>query len=242
MHSLKELYKIGNGPSSSHTIGPKRATLLFLKKNPNVDYVKVTLYGSLALTGKGHLTDYIIDKTLGDIKHDIEFNYFDYVKHPNTMVFEGYVGDKLIDKEVILSIGGGSIKVEGEPLEMLDDVYPLKHIYEIKNYCKENNLTFKDYVYKYEPDIKPYLELIYSKMLDSIERGLNTSGTLHGSLKVVRKAKSIHDGIKDEKNTVLKMKRTLTSYAYAVAEENAAGGEIVTAPTCGAAGVLPACL
>ncbi len=242
MHSLKELYKIGNGPSSSHTIGPKRATLLFLKKNPNVDYVRVTLYGSLALTGKGHLTDYIIDKTLGEIKHDIEFNYFEYVKHPNTMVFEGYVGDKLIDKEVILSIGGGSIKVEGEPLEEIEDIYPLEHIYEIKAYCKENNIEFKDYVYRYEPDIKEYLELIYNKMLESIKRGLTTSGLLHGSLKVVRKAKNIYDGIKEEKNKVLKMKRTLTSYAYAVAEENAAGGEIVTAPTCGASGVLPACL
>lgn len=242
MHSLRELYKIGNGPSSSHTIGPKRATLLFLKKNPSVDYVKVTLYGSLALTGKGHLTDYIIDKTLGDIKHDIEFNFFEYVKHPNTMIFEGYAKDKLIDKKTILSIGGGSIYVDGEALEEFEEIYPLKHIYEIKAYCKENNMTFKDYVYKYEPDIKSYLELIYNKMIDSVTRGLNASGTLHGSLRVVRKAKSIYDGIKDEKNKILKNKRTLTSYAYAVAEENAAGGEIVTAPTCGASGVLPACV
>ena len=132
MHSLKELYKIGNGPSSSHTIGPKRATELFLTHYHNLDFVKVTLYGSLALTGKGHLTDYIIDKTLGNIKHEIVFNYLELMPHPNTMIFEGYINHNLIAKETIISVGGGSIKVLGEPLLELQDVYPHKNLYEIK--------------------------------------------------------------------------------------------------------------
>ena len=241
MHSLKELYKIGNGPSSSHTIGPKRATELFLSHYSNLDFVKVTLYGSLALTGKGHLTDYIIDKTLGDIKHEIIFNYLELMPHPNTMIFEGYNNHELKVKETIISIGGGSIKVLGEPLLELQDVYPHKNLYEIKNYCKEKNINYAEYVYRFDEGIKVYLNKIYDTMLDAIKRGLESEGTLHGDLHVVRKAKSLYNGHKVE-NDDLKRKRRIISYAYAVAEENASGGLIVTAPTCGASGIIPSCL
>lgn len=241
MHSLKELYKIGNGPSSSHTIGPKRATELFLSHYSNLDFVKVTLYGSLALTGKGHLTDYIIDKTLGDIKHEIIFNYLELMPHPNTMIFEGYNNHELKVKETIISIGGGSIKVLGEPLLELQDVYPHKNLYEIKNYCKEKNINYAEYVYRFDEGIKDYLNKIYDTMLDAIKRGLESEGTLHGDLHVVRKAKSLYNGHKVE-NDDLKRKRRIISYAYAVAEENASGGLIVTAPTCGASGIIPSCL
>ena len=241
MHSLKELYKIGNGPSSSHTIGPKRATELFLTHYHNLDFVKVTLYGSLALTGKGHLTDYIIDKTLGNIKHEIVFNYLELMPHPNTMIFEGYINHNLIAKETIISVGGGSIKVLGEPLLELQDVYPHKNLYEIKNYCKEKNIDYASYVYRFDLDIKPYLEKIYDTMLNAIQRGLESEGTLHGDLHVIRKAKSLYNAHKKESDE-LQRKRRLIAYAYAVAEENASGGEIVTAPTCGASGIIPSCL
>ena len=241
MHSLKELYKIGNGPSSSHTIAPKRATELFLAHYPDVDFVKVTLYGSLALTGKGHLTDYIIDKTLGDIKHEIVFNYLELMPHPNTMIFDGFKDHNLIASKTIISIGGGSIKVLGEPLDEIKDVYPHKNLYEIKAYCKENNLNYAQYVYKFDEGIKDYLEKIYDAMLDAIRRGLESEGTLHGDLHVVRKAKSLYYSHKKE-NDELKRKRRIIAYAYAVSEENASGGEIVTAPTCGASGIIPSCL
>lgn len=241
MHSLKELYKIGNGPSSSHTIGPKKATELFLTHYPSVDFVKVTLYGSLALTGKGHLTDYIIDKTLGDIKHEIIFNYLELMPHPNTMVFEGYINHNLVGKETIISVGGGSIKVLGEILLELQDVFPHKNLFEIKEYCKQKSINYAQYVYRFDEGIKDYLNDIYDTMLKSIECGLSSEGTLHGDLRVIRKAKSIYSGKKEESEEI-KNKRKIIAYAYAVAEENASGGEIVTAPTCGASGIVPACL
>ena len=242
MHSLRELYKFGNGPSSSHTMAPKRAALLFLEKYPDVDFIKVVLYGSLALTGKGHLTDYIIDKTLKDIPHEIVFNYKDVPDHPNTMVFYGYKNQEEIVSLTIYSIGGGSIRVLGEELETIKDVYPHKTLTEIKNYCKENNLNFAQYVYKFDDGIKDYLNEVYKKMLFAVDNGLNTEGTIHGDLKVTRKAMHLINGLKPEDSTAARRKREIVAYAYAVAEENASGGEIVTAPTCGACGVLPACL
>lgn len=242
MHSLKELFKIGNGPSSSHTIAPKKATQLFMEKYPNCDFIRVVLFGSLALTGKGHLTDYIIDKTLGDLPHEIVFDYLNLPPHPNTMVFHGYLNNEEIAKSTILSVGGGAIRVMGEELLVIPEVYPHKSFYEIKEYCSENKLSLAQYVYLFDKDIKPYLEEIYNRMIESVKRGLKADGVLHGELKVVRKAKKLYEGIKDTDNDIFKMKRVITSYAYAVAEENASGGEIVTAPTCGAAGVIPACL
>ena len=244
MHSLRELYKIGNGPSSSHTIAPKKAALLFINKYKECNFIRVTLYGSLALTGKGHLTDYIIDKTLTEynIDHEIEFNYLDLPPHPNTMIFHGFKDNKEIVTKTILSIGGGSISVLGEALEEIPTVYPHKYLFDIKSYIKENNMTLKDYVYYFDKDIKSYLKLVLDTMVKAVNNGLKVDGTLHGDLKVRRKAKSIYEGIKDTDSEMFKAKRLISAYAYAVAEENAAGGEIVTAPTCGAAGVLPACL
>lgn len=241
MHSLKELYKIGNGPSSSHTIAPKRATLLFLNKYKDIDFVKVTLYGSLALTGKGHLTDYIIDKTLEGIKHEIVFNYLDLMPHPNTMIFEGFKNEEKICSETIYSIGGGSIKVEGKELEAIEDVYPDNTLYEIKKYCKENDISYKDYVYKYDLNIKEYLSTIYDVMLTSIDNGLNKDGFLHGDLHIKRKACQLYQKAMTLSGDA-KRKGLIISFAYAVAEENASGGEIVTSPTCGASGILPACI
>lgn len=242
MHSLRQLYKVGNGPSSSHTMGPKRAALLFLEKYPECDFIRVTLYGSLALTGKGHLTNYIIDKTLGSVPHEIVFDYQTPREHPNTMDFEGFFKEQRIVKKTIYSIGGGAISVKDDILEVLEDVYPHKKLKDIKKYIKENNITLSEYVYHFDEDIKGYLAYIKERMLASVDNGLKAEGTLHGSLKVSRKAKALYNGIKNMDEAYLEVKRKITAYAYAVAEENASGGEIVTAPTCGASGVLPACL
>ncbi len=239
MHSIKELFKIGNGPSSSHTIGPKRAALYVLNKYPSFDKIEVILYGSLALTGKGHLTDYIIKKTLAPHKVKIIFDGLSEVPHPNTMRFIIYKNKEIIGSEEIYSIGGGSIKIKGEKASKQINIYPHKKLKDITKYCIENSLTLSQYVDSFEDkNINEYLEKIYNVMLDSINKGLNSEGTLPGSLQIKRKAKFIYNEIDNED----KNRHNLVAYAYAVSEENASGGEIVTSPTCGASGVLPAIL
>ena len=235
MQSLKELYKIGNGPSSSHTMGPKRAALYYLDKYPNCTRYEVILYGSLALTGKGHLTDKIIYDTFIGKNIKVIFDYKtvpDY--HPNMMDFKGYIGDNLINTTTIYSIGGGTIQIKDDELIENDEIYQEKNFKEVKEFCLKNNLRLAEYVYYYEPKAKEYLEEVYSVMLESIERGLTKEGTLPGKLMVKRKAKTLldsHDPL-----------MLVSAYAYAVSEENASGGVIVTAPTCGASGIVPACL
>lgn len=238
MQSLKELFKIGNGPSSSHTMGPKKATLYFISKYPNMDKYEVILYGSLALTGKGHLTDKIIHDTLSSYNHEVIFDYKnDDIKHPNTMDFIAYKDNKIVNKMRIYSVGGGTINIEGE--EMADNVcvYPLDSLDEIKKYCTLNNLSLSDYVYLVEGnDIIEHLMNIYDAMVNSINEGLKKEGVLPGKLQTKRKAKAIYEASKEDRSLLV------SAYAYAVNEENASGGIIVTAPTCGASGVVPACL
>lgn len=242
MHSIKELFKIGNGPSSSHTIGPLEASKEFLKRYPSVEEVKVVLYGSLALTGRGHLTDYIIEKTLLPIPCHIEFDINTKMGHPNTMVFYGYKNGELIGSLKVYSIGGGAIQIAGEKKRVLDDIYKLNTYKAISKYCKKENISLADYVNSVEgKEIHSYIELIYDTMLKSIEKGLKHTGVLPGKLQVKRKAAYIYQqNSKDEGVELLRKK--VIAYAYAVSEENASGGKIVTAPTCGASGVLPACL
>lgn len=250
MHTIKELFKIGNGPSSSHTMGPKRATLEFIKRYKDMDFAYITLYGSLALTGRGHLTDYIIDKTLNEhsIDHEISFNYNEEMKHPNTLKFKAFKDSKKLGEIIVYSIGGGAISIEGEGDSVFPHIYPHKTFSEIKNYVLEQNITLSDYAYKYEDkDFKSYLEKIYKKMKEGIDRGLKVSpdgknGTLHGSLQIKRKAKTLYEGALKYDLKEIRDKCRLYSYAYATSEENASGGEIVTSPTCGASGVLPAVL
>ncbi len=236
MESIKELFKIGNGPSSSHTMGPKKASLRFLEMYSDCDRIDVTLYGSLALTGKGHLTDYIIKETLSSVLCNIIFDYTTDMPHQNTMKFIGYKNDSILGSAIFYSIGGGSILMEGEELSK-NNIYSLKSFSQIKQYCFINDLTLYDYVYSVEDsNFYDFLETIYNTFLQSIERGLNTTGTIPGSLELKRKAKSIYENSNNEFN----VKRKICAYAYAVSEENASGKEVVTAPTCGASGVLPA--
>lgn len=242
MYSLRELYKIGNGPSSSHTIGPLMATKEFLKRYPNLDEVRVILYGSLALTGRGHLTDYIIEKTLLPIPSRIEFDGLTMMKHPNTLEFYGYQNNVQVGHIIVYSVGGGAIRIEGEADRVLEQIYPLNTFKEIAKYCKEQHLSLAEYVDRIEDQTFPlYLKEIYETMLQSVKNGLSTSGVLPGKLQVKRKASYIYKQ-KSNENEYDRLRRRVMAYAYATSEENAAGGTIVTAPTCGASGVLPACI
>lgn len=239
MYSLKELYKIGNGPSSSHTMGPKKATLEVLQNYPYATYIKVVLYGSLALTGKGHLTDEIISKTLNTIPHDIIFDFSTPTNHPNTMQFIVYQNDKIVCDVFYESIGGGTVVLQGQKKE--DTViYPHHNLEEIKHFCCNNHLSFDEYIDLFEKDIDLYLDNILCVMENSVLNGIAKEGYLPGTLKTQRKAKNLFHKAQQETNPSLKEKAYLIAYAFAAAEENASGGEIVTAPTCGASGILPA--
>ena len=234
--TIKDIFKIGNGPSSSHTMAPKRAALEFLRRYPNLSYVKVHLYGSLALTGKGHLTDIIIKETFKDIKCDIIFDPSKEVKHPNTMEFYGYDSKAQEYYMEAISIGGGDVIFDGKN-KIEEEIYKENSFKEIRDYCVSHNIDLAEYVDSYE-NVDEYLNLVLKVMLESIDRGLKKEGYLPGPLNIKRKAMDLYP---KAKSSDIKRKKAI-SYAYAVSEENASGGVIVTAPTCGASGVLPAVL
>ncbi|WP_295938976.1 L-serine ammonia-lyase, iron-sulfur-dependent, subunit alpha [uncultured Alistipes sp.] len=244
MESLKELYKIGNGPSSSHTMGPKKAAGIFAERCHNVDAYRVTLYSSLAATGKGHLTDVAILSVLEPVapteivwEPDTELPF-----HPNGMLFEGLKAGKIVDSWTIYSIGGGALANETSRLDVPQDVYPLTTISEIEKWCYAEGKTFWEYVNDCEgPEIWDYLDQIWTTMCETIQRGLNNDGVLPGGLKVARKASTYWVKSKSYTDS-LKSRAQIYAYALATSEENAAGGIVVTAPTCGSCGVVPAVL
>ena len=237
MKSIKSLYNIGHGPSSSHTIGPERICYDVLR-NYKGDFYKVILYGSLSFTGKGHLTDEIIKKVL--INVEIEFSTQLGLEHPNTMDIIIYKNNKMIGEERYYSIGGGAIRRKGEEVTKEKNVYPHYNFEDIKSYCIEENISLYEYVYRFEDEsIKDYLKEVWKVMQEAINIGLHTEGYLPGKLKLKRKAKSL---LYSQKNKVSIELRLVSAYAYAVSEVNASGGLVVTAPTCGASGVLPSVL
>ncbi len=241
MKSIKALYKIGKGPSSSHTMGPERAARLFKSDYPDASY-KVILYGSLSLTGKGHLTDKIIEDVLGDVKVVFSSDFIDV--HPNTLDFYAYDSNK---KEIgymrVYSIGGGTIEIEGVPHTEDVDVYPHQSFDEIMTYCKEEKIRLSEYVKRFDdPDIRQFLHTIWKTMQASIDEGLRKNDILPGELKVHRKAKTLFDKNIKKEPSEIKENRLVSAYAFAVNEMNASGGTIVTAPTCGASGTMPAVL
>lgn len=243
MDSIKNLYKIGYGPSSSHTMGPAKAAEIAKKEANNASFFEVIIYNSLALTGEGHLTNYAITNELKPIPFKI-IKKLSKKKHPNHIVFKGYKNKKLIYEKAFNSIGGGDILVDGQTRNKFKQIYKERNFNEIKQYCKKNKLTLAEYVYKIEgAEIKEYLKKVWKTMKEAIIRGLKTNGTLPGPLKVERKASILYN-TKSFKNESPQVKETrfISAYAYAVSEENASGGIIVTAPTCGASGVLPAVL
>lgn len=244
MQSLQELYKIGNGPSSSHTMGPKRATELFKNQYPNADKFKIVLYGSLALTGKGHLTDYIIKKTLEGYEVEIEFDLKTECNiHPNTFDISAYSQEKLLDTWRIYSVGGGTFRIEGSKETIFKEIYPQKNFQQIKEFIKEKEIDLYEYVCQQEGnEITTFLNEVWQTMQNSVKNGLMATGTIPGKLKLPRKARKIYENQLKFETPDIKKTRLLSSYAYATSEENASGGVIVTAPTCGACGVLPAVL
>ena len=242
MQSLRELFRIGKGPSSSHTIGPEHASKLFLKENPNADQFKVILYGSLAKTGEGHGTQQIIKDILWNVEiiNDLtETN----IKHPNTMDFFAYQNGKEIAKLRVYSVGGGAIEVEGRDRIVPDDVYPLESFTAIKDHLTPQNKRLPEYAYECEgEELKDYLSEVWNAMKNAVKEGLNAKGVLPGGLDVERRAHVLYfKEIPNEGADTLE-DRLVCAYAFAVSEQNASGGTIVTAPTCGACGVLPAVL
>lgn len=239
MRSIKEILYSGHGPSSSHTIGPDKAVNYLLNKYQNIKFVKVTLFGSLALTGKGHLTDYIIDCALKHIPHSIIYDNKQKMAHPNTMIFELTLEDGSIVIENIASIGGGSLKINGQDTSAKDEIYPHNKLKDIIAYCEQNNLRLDEYVLRYEGEqIISYFHNIYQVMVNAIARGIVTTGDLPGTLNVKRKAPSMFQKmIEEHKENDVSTNVAIASFA--VAEENASGGLIAVAPTCGSAGVIP---
>lgn len=241
MKSLKELYRIGKGPSSSHTIGPERACKLFLKENQSADSFKVVLYGSLAKTGVGHGTERVIASVLKNV--EVSYDEESQTLHPNTMDLEAYGGGKLLANMRVYSVGGGAIQIEGRTETEGADIYPLETLAEIRAYCKDKNMRLYDYVFEQEgEDLRGYLSEVWQTMKSAVARGIATSGVLPGGLEVERRAKILFEGLAPEETAETRENRLVCSYAFAVSEENAAGGTIVTAPTCGACGVVPAVL
>lgn len=246
--SLKELYKIGRGPSSSHTMGPSKAATMFSHRHPEADAFEVTLYGSLAATGKGHLTDVAIIDTLSDggrKRVDIVWEpdiFLPY--HPNGMKFTAKDSEGNSGAEwTVYSIGGGTISEgPGSAIGEGPDIYDLNTIADIVKWCQENGRNYWEYVQQCEDeDIWDYLRTVWEAMKASIHRGLDSEGALPGPLKLSRKAATYHIKASGYKAN-LQTRGMVFSYALAVSEENASGGIVVTAPTCGSSGVLPAVL
>ena len=242
MESLKEVYKIGREPSSSHSMGPEWAARDFLKRFPQAEKFRVELYGSLALTGKGHLTDEAVLSALRGRDAEVVFDPKKKgLAHPNAMCFFAYGKEGLLGSVNYLSVGGGTVLAEGEE-RVVQNVYPFRNFGEWREYCDSEGVSLAEAVYRFEGDgIKVYLKKVLDAMFAAIGRGLNTEGVLPGDLKVLRKAKMLSESTAGE-SPEMREKRVISSYAFATAEENAGGGVIVTAPTCGASGVLPAVL
>ena len=244
MKSLTELYKIGRGPSSSHTMGPEKAAKLFSERNKNALSFKAVLYGSLAKTGKGHGTDVVLKKTFTkpvDVVFDFENTQ---LPHPNTMdLFAFDLNGKVIDSWRVYSVGGGAIEVEGESSIEPEDVYPHHTFEQIREYCDKEEITIPQYVERFEgTEIRTYLAEIWEAMKNAIKQGLKASGVLPGGLNTERRAKILYQQRHIDETPQTKENRLVCAYAFAVSEQNAAGEIIVTAPTCGSCGIVPAVL
>ncbi|MBP5177290.1 MAG: L-serine ammonia-lyase, iron-sulfur-dependent, subunit alpha, partial [Clostridia bacterium] len=223
MRSLKELYKIGKGPSSSHTIGPEMVCQYVIRKHGKQKY-RVDLFGSLALTGKGHGTDRVIKSVLGD---DTVINFvpeFSKERHPNTMEVYRLAGDtceKLLTAE---SVGGGSVRIDGKLYPETKEVYPQKSFDEVVKFCREYNLRLSEYASFYENGIEDYALEVWKVMKESVIRGLTTEGVISGGLNLYRKAKALYGAEAKYETAIMRENRKISAYALAVAEENADNG------------------
>ncbi len=246
MRSIRELYKIGKGPSSSHTMGPERAAMEMLARFPKADRFQVTLYGSLNKTGVGHGTDRVLRHTLGEGRTQVIFSGESWPgMHPNTLDIAAFSGEGEKGSVRFESIGGGDIRIPGAPQPTDAEETYLEHSFaEIADFCKWRYIeTLSDYVELNEgPEIWDFLAEVWSVMKTAIDQGLQAEGVLPGGLNVQRKAKYLYTQTPKADIPTLREFQLIASYAYAVAEQNADNGTVVTAPTCGACGVLPAVL
>lgn len=233
MLSINSLYKIGYGPSSSHTMGPKNAARIFAERNPNADLFRVTLYGSLAATGRGHLTDKAIISAVSPRKAEIIWHPGQVLPlHPNGMEFSAVEKDIVTDTWQVYSIGGGEIRDKDSFDKKEEDIYPHSKLLDILWHIRSGRNTLWEYVRQNEPESTwEYLNNVWAAMQTTIYKGISAEGILPGGLNVERKARSFFT-----KNDFI------FAFALACAEENASGGQVVTAPTCGSCGVLPAVL
>jgi L-serine dehydratase len=243
MESIKEIFRIGNGPSSSHTMGPRKAAEIFRSKNPDAHYFSAILYGSLAATGKGHQTDITLTEAFKPKAISIDWKPETFLpKHPNGLTFEAFdLDNKSIGSWTVYSVGGGKI-TDFESDESENHIYDMTLMKDILAWTKKNGRSFWEYVEQTEgSEIFDYLSEVWNVMQQSIARGIENEGILPGGLGLARKASSYFVKAKNFSGS-LKGKTLIFSYALAVTEENAAGGKIVTAPTCGSSGVVPAVL
>jgi len=245
MKSIREIYKIGKGPSSSHTIGPEKAAGIYKAKHPDAESYRVVLYGSLSKTGKGHGTDRVLREVLSPTPTEIVFaaEIPEDVTHPNTMDFFTVTDEAAENRLRVLSVGGGDILVEGDAAFTPPEVYPENSFAEIQQFCRFRRLDLSRYVELCEgKDIWPFLQTIWDTMKTSVREGLAAEGILPGGLNVERKAKYLIEQEHPNERPQVRECRMVSAYAFAVSEQNADCGTIVTAPTCGSCGVLPAVL
>lgn len=247
MESLKELYRIGKGPSSSHTMGPQKAAQIFAAHHHDAKAFKATLYGSLAATGKGHMTDVAIEEVLKPIAPiNIDWKPSVFLPfHPNGMTFSAFDEDgHEVDSWTVYSVGGGALSESGNTRWLTDtkDVYKKNTLKEILTWCDNHGRSYWEYVDECEESsIWDYLMEVWKAMQESVERGLDHEGALPGPLNLPRKASTYFVKAQGYKPS-LASRCLVSAYALAVSEENASGGTIVTAPTCGSCGVMPAVL
>lgn len=244
MITLKELYRIGYGPSSSHTMGPRKAAILFKEKHPEANRFEVTLYGSLAATGVGHMTDKAIFSILDENKTDLIWKPKTFLPyHPNGMKFKSFnMDDECTGEWVVYSIGGGALAEEGASPIKYEDIYPLNSATDILSWCMSTGKSYWEYVEEYEgKEIWDYLSEVWETMKQAVHNGLEHEGVLPGPLCLRRKAASYYVRAEGYQHS-MRTRGLIFAYALAVSEENAGGGMIVTAPTCGSCGVLPAVL
>ena len=245
MKSIREIYKIGKGPSSSHTMGPERAAKYFKQQHPEADGFKVILYGSLSKTGVGHGTDRVLREVLSPLPTEVVFSNEELKNaHPNTMDFIAIQGGVESEPLRVESIGGGDIRILGKRDVKSDEVYIEHSFAEIADFCKWRYIhTLSEYVELNEgPEIWDFLMEVWLTMKNAIAEGLSATGVLPGGLNVQRKAKYLYEQELTVNEPALREFQLIAAYAYAVAEQNADNGTVVTAPTCGACGVLPAVL
>ena len=245
MKSIREIYKTGKGPSSSHTMGPERAANYFKNAHPQADGFRVILYGSLSKTGVGHGTDRVLREGLAPVPTEIVFSdeALPASAHPNTMDLIALKNGAEADRLRVESIGGGDIGVEGREAAEPDDVYPENSCAEIAQYCRWRYISLREYVELNEgPEIWDFLQTIWRTMRAEVEEGLEATGILPGGLNVQRKARYLYERQHAQEIPQVRELQLVCAYAFAAAEQNAANGTIVTAPTCGSCGVLPAVL